>query len=83
MAMMSTTDEADDTFVTLKPVGMYYLGLDEAALMGNGTESVAATAKPVQVFSYSGTGRADSDHRRRIRLCGVPAGHDDSSRSNR
>ena len=58
----SPTDEADDTFVTLKPVGMYYLGLDGAVLLGDGSESVAATAKPVQVFSYSGTGRADNDN---------------------
>ena len=51
-------DEIDtnDRFVTLKPAGMYYLGLDETSLLGNGSESVAANAKPVQVFSFSGNG---------------------------
>ena len=52
----STTDANDDRFVTLKPAGMYYLGLVATNLLGDGTESVAAKAKPVQVFSYSDTG---------------------------
>ena len=46
----------DDRFVTLKPAGMYYLGLPATALVGDGSESVAAMAKPVQVFSYTDTG---------------------------
>ena len=52
-----TVDDAtDDRFVTLKPAGMYYLGLTAAELRGDGTEVVSATAKPVQVYSYSGAG---------------------------
>ena len=52
----SPTNEADDRFVTLKPAGMYYLGSPQTDLSGDGSESVAATAEPVQVFSYSDTG---------------------------
>ena len=52
----STTIATDDRFVTLKPAGMYYLGLAGTNLLGNGSESVAAKAKPVQVFSYTDTG---------------------------
>ena len=55
-AGFDTPTDTDDSFVTLKPAGMYYLGLVGAMLTGNGEESVAAAAEPEQVFSYSGTG---------------------------
>ena len=54
------TPSADDTFVTLKSIGTYYLaGTDDTGL--SATDVVLKGTEGKEVFSFSGTGRADRD----------------------
>ena len=60
-AGVGADDANADMFITLKPAGMYYFGLDAGMLAGDGSETVAEMAEAVQVFSVSGNNASGAE----------------------